>query len=582
MIIRDRDYQTAAVASVFDYWSNGGGDPLVEMATGTGKSVVIAKLTRTLIEQWPDMRLLMLVHVKELVEQNAMALLRNWQQAPIGINSAGLGRRDMHSQILFASVQSVFKRPELLGPRDVVIIDEAHLIPRDGDGMYRSLLERLRNAVSDLRVCGFTATPFRLDSGRIDEGEGKLFSETVYTYDLRQAVDDGWLCPLIGKATETEIDVRGVKRSGGEFNAGALERAADKVEVVEGACDEIVARGQDRRMWLAFCSGVQHALHVRDALRRRDVSCETVTGDTPSGERDAIFRSYKAGQIRCLTGVTVFTTGFDAPGVDLIASLRPTLSTTLYVQKAGRGTRALWPHGFDPNAATRDERLSTIAGSIKPNCLFLDFAGNCRRHGPVDAVSVSPKKKGPDGKPEKTDPDTVRAKICPNCQTYNGLSTLECVSCGFQWPKPEPKHLAEAEASPVMTREVVNKWLKVDHVKIDRHLKYGDGPDSMVVEYVCGLQSYREWVCLEHKGFARHKAECWWRALNGRLPFPVDIDAAIARAAELSIPDAITIRRDGKYWKVASYRVRQTGGTMMEIDDRFNMRAVNVAQGVAA
>lgn len=582
MIIRDRDYQISAVDSVFDYWSNGGDNPLVEMATGTGKSVVIAKLTKTLLTQWPDIRILMLVHVKELVEQNAMALVQNWQQAPIGINSAGLGRRDYHSQILFASVQSVFKRPELLGPRDVVMIDEAHLIPRSGSGMYRKLLEKLRENVQDLRVCGFTATPYRLDSGRLDEGEGKLFDEIVYSYDLRQAVEDGWLCSPVGKATKTQIDVSGVGRSGGDFVASALEKAADKVDVVEGACDEIVVWGQDRRSWLAFCSGVEHAIHVRDALRRRGVSCETVTGETPSGERARIFKSFKAGQIQCLTGVIVFTTGFDAPQVDLIAMLRPTLSTVLYVQKIGRGTRALWPHGFDPNAATRDERLATIASSSKPNCLVVDFAGNCRRFGPVDAVSVSSKKKeDSDGKPEKTDPDTVRAKICPACQTYNGLSTLECVSCGFLWPKPEPKHSAEAEIAPVMSREITNKWLKVDDVRLDRHRKFdGNAPDSMKVEYVCGFQVFNEWVCIEHLGFARGKAEAWWNAMGGVAPSPKTIDEAMSRAAELDMPAAITIMRDGKFWKVSSYKIKRKDGREVVVNDRY--RVVQLSPPAAA
>lgn len=566
-----RDYQEAAIDSVMTYWGEGGGNPLVDMATGTGKSLVIADLNRRLLTQWPDLRVLMLVHVRELVEQNAMALLRNWQQAPIGINSAGLGRRDNHSQILFASVQSVFKRPELLGPRDVVMIDEAHLIPRSGDGMYRTLLERLRDKVADLRVVGFTATPYRLDSGRLDQGDDKLFNDLVYSYDLRQAVEDGWLCPPRGKATKTEIDVSGVARRGGEFVAGALEAAADKVDVVEGACDEIVAEGQSRRSWLAFCSGVEHAIHVRDALRRRGITCETVTGETPSGERDRIFKMFKAGQIQCLTGVTVFTTGFDVPNVDMIAMLRPTLSTVLYVQKVGRGTRVVWPMGFDPNGATRDERLAAIASSAKPDCLILDFAGNCRRHGPVDAVTISGKKKDDDEKPEKTDPDTVRAKICPQCQTYNGLSTLECVSCGFLWPKPEPKHSAEAEAAPVMTREMVNKWLPVSDVRLDRYEKHGDGPDSMVVEYQCGFSNYREWVCLEHKGFARAKAEAWWRAMGGALPSPTTIQDAMGRAAELDMPTAITIRRDGKFWKVCTYKIVRKGDRVVVVDDRYRV-----------
>jgi DNA repair protein RadD len=571
-----RDYQRDAIDSIRDYWANGGGNPLIEAATGTGKSVIIANLCRELFTQWPDLRVLSLVHVRELVEQNAKTLIRYWQQAPIGINSAGLGRRDYHSQILFASIQSVFKRPELLGPRDVLLIDEAHLVPRDGEGMYRTLIEKLRDAVPDLRVCGFTATGYRLDSGRLDAGDSdRLFDDLVFSYGLADAVSDGWLAPLISKATKTEIDVSGVTRRGGEFIAGALETAADKIDVVEGACDEIVAMGESRRAWLAFCSGVEHAFHVRDALRRRGVTCETVTGDTPNGERDRIIKAYRNGQIRCLTNANVLTTGFDVPFVDLAAMLRPTLSTSLYVQMLGRGTRPVYPAGFDPNNASKAERLSAVENSSKPHCLVLDFAGNCRRHGPVDAVVVRPKKKGENPNPERTDPDTIRAKICPNCQTYNGLSTLECVSCGFQWPKPEPKHSAKSETAPVMTREVVAKWLPVSDVTIDRHAG-GSGIPSLVVEYRCGLQSYREWVCLEHRGFAASKAEAWWRVMGGKMPAPKTVDDAMKRAAELSIPHAITIQRDGKYWRVCKYQLVRGDGRHVEIDEKYR---VSPAQG---
>lgn len=570
-----RDYQRAAIDAVRAYWQDGGGNPLVEAATGTGKSVIIATLCRELLEQWPDLRILSLVHTRELVEQNAMAMVRQWPAAPVGINSAGLGRRDNHSQILFGSIQSVYKRPNLLGPRDVVLIDEAHLVPRGGEGMYRSLLENLRDNVSDLRVCGFTATGYRLDSGRLDEGDERIFDDVVFNYDLAQGVADGWLAPLIGKAMKTEIDVSNVQRRGGEFVADSLEAAADTIAVVEGACDEIVQMGQARKGWLVFCSGVSHAMHVHDAMRRRGVSCETITGDTEKGERTRLIKAFRNGQIRCLTNAMVLTVGFDVPHVDLIAMLRPTLSPGLYVQKLGRGTRPVWPDGFDPNTTTKEERVSTIQGSSKSECLVLDFAGNCRRHGPVDAVIINSKKKDGKPNPEKTDPDTIRAKVCPKCQTYNALSTLECISCGFLWPKPEPKHSAEAEVAPVMTREVVDKWLKVDDLVLDRHIK-AEGTDSVVVEYVCGIYRYREWVMFEHGGFPRAKAHAWWGLFGGNSPAPKTVKEALDRADELTIPNQITIRREGKYWRVAKYRI-QRRGTLIEADEKYSIRPAGVA-----
>ena len=308
----------------------------------------------------------------------------------------------------------------------------------------------------DMRVAGFSATPFRLDCGRLDEGEGKIFDDVVFDYGIGQGIRDGWLSPLTSKATGTEINISGVGRRGGEFIAGELERAADDSATVSAACDEIVARGVDRRSWLVFCCGVAHAHHVGQALRARGVSCRVVTGETPLAERADSIAAFKAGMIRCLVNVNVLTTGFDAPRVDLLAMLRPTLSTGLYVQMVGRGTRK---------------------ADGKVNCLILDFAGNCRRHGPVDQVDI--KVGGSNG--AAVAPATVRTKTCPDCAEINPLDAAACCCCGYEWPKPKPaaRHATSADAVPILTGERV--WLPVTDVSFHRHHKYGDPGRAAVV-----------------------------------------------------------------------------------------------------
>ncbi|WP_292229373.1 DEAD/DEAH box helicase family protein, partial [Brevundimonas sp.] len=282
--IQLRPYQQQAAQSVLDYWRAGGGNPLVDMATGLGKSVTIASLTQDLLTTYPDMRALMLVHVRELVGQNAKALLNLWPGAPVGIYSAGLGRRDTSQRIIFASIQSVYKRAAELGAFDIVMIDEAHLVPNGGEGMYRALLTKLRETRPDLRVVGFTATPFRMDSGRLDAGDARLFDEVVYSYGIGKGIDDGWLSPLISKMGATEIDVSNVAKRGGEFVSGALEAAADDDAITQAAVTEIIQYGANRRSWLTFCAGVKHAHHVRDEFRRQGVSCEVISGETDAGD----------------------------------------------------------------------------------------------------------------------------------------------------------------------------------------------------------------------------------------------------------------------------------------------------------
>ena len=237
-----RPYQEAALQALDAYWERGGGHPL-RYSPPPPKSVLIAKLIAGIAARYPVLRALVLVHLRELVEQNLAHLVRVWPGAPVGINSAGLGRRDWRAPFVLANIQSVWRTPQLLGRRDLVMVDEAHLVPHAGDGMYRSLIDGLRELEPAMRVCGFTATPYRLDSGRLDEGEGKLFDDVVFNYGIAEGIRDGWLSPLTSKATASGIDVAGVAVRGGEFGAGALEDAADDAAVIAAAADEIVARG---------------------------------------------------------------------------------------------------------------------------------------------------------------------------------------------------------------------------------------------------------------------------------------------------------------------------------------------------
>ncbi len=190
-----------------------------------------------------------------------------------------------------------------------------------------------------MRVVGFTATPYRLDSGRLDEGQGSLFERIVYEANVGDLIQRGWLSPLLSKATLTALDVSGVGRRGGDYIPSQLEAAVNQDWITRAAVEEMVGYGRDRRAWLAFCAGVAHAEAVRDAVRAEGFSCEAISGETPRRARDRLVQSFREGRIRCLTSVGVLATGFNVPEVDLVALLRPTQSTGLYVQQVGRALR---------------------------------------------------------------------------------------------------------------------------------------------------------------------------------------------------------------------------------------------------
>jgi DNA repair protein RadD len=522
-----RDYQSAALAALFEYWRAGGGNPLAELATAAGKSIIIAELIRRLHLARPERRFLVLAHVRELVAQNVKALIAIWPEAEflIGINSAGLGRRETDAPIVFGTIQTCFRNPKALGPRNLVVIDEAHLIPRAGEGMYQTTIAALRELYPPMRVAGFTATPFRTDTGRLDEGEGRLFDRVVFSYGLGKATRDGWLAPLVAKAPKGEINVAGVGKRGGEFIAGELEDAADQADLVETAVREIVRHGKDRRAWLVFCCGVGHALHVRDALRALDITAETVTGDTPSAERARIFETFRRDEIRCLTGCQVFTTGFDIPHIDLIALMRPTWSPGLLVQMAGRGCRK---------------------AEGKSNCLILDFGGNIRRHGPIDLIG------GGGRASEKT--GVAPTKVCPSCESIVPAGTMTCPDCGHIWPPREPKHAARADFLPPTSDGEI--WLGVRGVEFFRHDKRdGGGPPSLRIEYRTIAGDYREWLPFENpKG--RWIAAGKWHDLGGALPTPGTVAEALGRRNEIAAIAQIAVRFDGEFWSVVAHRRR--------------------------
>lgn len=516
-----RNYQRDAISSIYRAFQDNVSAPLIVMPTGSGKAPTLCTFMREALQQWPDQRILSLVHVRELVEQNLKTMLWIWPDAPVSIYSAGLRSKDLSGQIVFASIQSIFRRAYELQRVDLIVVDEAHLIPAAGDGMYRKLMADLA-AINGgpVPMVGFTATPFRLSSGSLVEGQGRVFDLIAYEVGLTMLIEAGWLVPPVTKSTATKLDVKGVGTRAGEFVAGQLQQAVDRAHITEAACDEIVAAGADRRSWLAYSTGVDHAFHIRDALRRRGVSCETVTGETPLAERDAIIRAYRSGHVRCLTNDSVLTTGFDAPQTDLIAVLRPTQSAGLWSQIVGRGLR-------------------TAEG--KTDCLVLDFGQNTARHGPLDRIFGKAKGDG-----------AAPVKICPECRSIIPAGCSECPDCGhlFEVERERTKHTAKADVTPLLSTQA-SDWLPVTSVSYHKHFKPGS-PASLRVDYHCGLTRYSEWVCLEHTGYAREKAVRWLseRGYTGGLT----VDIALSLAGKIRQPDAIRVRPDGKFWRVVGAR----------------------------
>jgi DNA repair protein RadD len=221
-----RPYQTAAVAAIYKYWENSANSGLVVLPTGTGKSLIVAEVCK-LTKEYPQTRIIVATHTREIIAQNFQKLIHAWPDAPAGIYSAGMNKRDTHHKILFVGIQSVYNKAFVLQRCDILIVDECHSIGRESLSMWGRFIADLKTINTHMRVLGCTATPYRLDSGNLTEGEDSLFKEIAYEYGILEAVRDGYLCEIVPKSMATKLDVSSVHKRGGEFIESELQAAVN-------------------------------------------------------------------------------------------------------------------------------------------------------------------------------------------------------------------------------------------------------------------------------------------------------------------------------------------------------------------
>ncbi|MCD4824304.1 MAG: DEAD/DEAH box helicase [Phycisphaerae bacterium] len=514
-----RDYQAEAVQSVYNHLRFRDDNPCIVLPTGSGKTPVMATICRDAVQKWQG-RVLILAHVKELLEQTAQMLQRVAPDLNVGVYSAGLNARDTHQPIIVAGIQSIYRRAHKFDPFDLVLVDESHLIPFSGEGMYRTFLEDARKLNPHIRVIGLTATPYRLKGGVICRPDHFLNS-ICHEVGVRKLIDDGYLCPLRSKAGKAKANLDNLHIRGGEFIASEVEAAMDNYQLVEEACQEIVEQTPDRHSVLLFTAGVAHGQHVSRTIQRiADQECGFVYGETPPLQRELTIQRFKNGNLKYLANVNVLTTGFDAPNVDTVALLRPTNSVGLYYQMVGRGFR------LHPD---------------KQDCLVLDYGSNILRHGPIDALEIKDTI-GPTGQ-------AAPQKECPECQEIVHAACKVCPDCGYVFPIEEsPRHDRKATTKEILSPDTTDTSYAVEGVQYYVHHKLNappEAPTTMRVEYQVGLGDYkREWVCIEHTGFARDKAENWWRKRSSE-PMPNTTAEAIelANSGVLAEPDRIVVRK---------------------------------------
>ncbi len=354
-----RPYQADSVKAVIHYFRKHSTPTVIVLPTGAGKSLVIAELARL-----AKGRVLVLAHVKELVEQNHAKYEGYGLKG--AIFSAGLGRKETDQQVVFASVQSVVRNLDSFKNQfSLLVIDECHRVPDDKNSSYQKVITHLRELNPGIKVLGLTATPYRLGMGwiyqyhtrgQVRTEESRFFRDCIFELPIRYLLDENFLTPArMMDAPVLSYDFSQLKPANtGRYKEAEMDMVIDKAKrATPQIVEQIIQYARERKGVMIFAATVRHAQEIHGLLPEGETAI--VIGDTPTPERDAIIQAFKNREIKYLVNVSVLTTGFDAPHVDLIAILRPTESVSLYQQIVGRGLRL---------------------SEGKNECLVLDYAGN--------------------------------------------------------------------------------------------------------------------------------------------------------------------------------------------------------------
>tara|TARA_R110002012_G_scaffold155160_6_gene316035 strand:- start:811 stop:2427 length:1617 start_codon:yes stop_codon:yes gene_type:complete len=533
-MLKPRPYQQEAIDAVNAHLRERDDNPAIVLPTGAGKSLVMALLIHHWLQACPHFRVMVLAHRKELVEQNAEELAGVDPSLSIGVFAASLRRRETLSNVTFASIDSVAKRAEDFPPQNVLLIDEAHRIPVRGEGKYRKFIDAMTERNPGLRIVGLTATAYRMGTGAICHKD-HILNNICYEANVGDLIRDGYLSNIrTVNGDHTALDLAGVKKTAGEFNLKDLAARVDKADVVAQAVKDMVGkvRSESRKSIIVFCIDIEHCEHVAQELRKYGINGETVTGKTPMKERERLVEEFKAGRIAWLLSVNVFFEGFNAKRVDCVAMLRPTQSKGLWVQAIGRGLRLF---------------------ECKQDCLVLDYGENIMRHGPIDL------------------PDDTKIKLatCGECGNVFSRAVKCCPSCGWEIPpvqremfaaeeeKERKMHEAKADAGMLLNKP---RWMDVNGVTLRLHRKAGK-PDSVRVEFHCGMTMVKHWLTLDHDGYGSVQARKW--LTDRSLPIydsTADMLERCDRVKIASVVKRLLVRYEGKYLKIAAWDINTPEG----------------------
>jgi DNA repair protein RadD len=565
-----RSYQQEAVDSTLKYFRKRRNPAVIVLPTGAGKSLVIAELAKIAIG-----RVLVLAHVKELVEQNHLKYESYGLKA--GIYSAGLNQKDSDQKVIFGSIQSVAKANDsFFKDFTLVVIDECHRVGLEPDSQYAKVIKQLK--LNNPRICilGLTATPYRLGlgwiynyalQGEVKTQELRFFKHCIYELPLEYMIRNRYLTrPVKVDLPVTSYDFSELIEGSQSYTMAQLEELLHQQRrltplIIKNIID--ITESDNRQGVMIFSSTVKHAQEIMDTLPAGQA--RLVVGTTEDSERDQIVNDFKQKAFKYLVNVSVLTTGFDAAHVDVIAIMRPTESISLYQQIIGRGLRldtdkkdclvldytGIGHSIFSPEIGEKKTESESVAVEVPcPQCGFInnfwgivDEDGNIIEHfgrkcrgGNVNSTTYELTPCG----------YRFRFKICDQCGAENDISARECRSCDCMLIDPDTK-LKQARLSKdahVLTPDSIEMLERTDKRGTDYLLvKYYDYDGQFVSEmhYLNNPTSLKKFSINFLRSHLRKPEQ---------TPSITTAGDAVDIQSELRMPAFVIARKQGKFWKV--------------------------------
>ncbi len=564
-----RDYQQQAVKNAVEFFKKDRSPAVIVLPTGAGKSLVIAELARI-----ARGRVLVLAHVKELVEQNHAKYQSYGLEA--GIYSAGLGQKDHSQKVIFGSIQSVARASdEFFNDFSLLVIDECHRVAEEGSTQYQEVIAKLRDKNPQLCILGLTATPYRLGLGWIYElsfaGEVKsrkkrFFKQCVFELPLSYMIKNHFLTvPVKIDIPVTCYDFSEITEGDRPYTESEIENVLKGQKrltplIIRNIID--ITERYERQGVMIFSATVSHAEEIMSYLPQGDA--RLVLGDTSHDERDRIIEDFKKKKFKYIVNVSVLTTGFDAPHVDVIAILRPTESNALYQQIVGRGLRlsddkkdcyVLDYTGVDHDIympEIDEKRPAKDTVPVLVSCPVCDFENSFWGYA-IDGEVIE--HFGRRCRGLTRDPHTFeitpctfrfRSKICHACGAENDITARACEKCDAV--------LIDADAK--LKQAKLSKFAHVmtpDRVSFDEKADKNGNPYLEIRYYDLESQYLSEAYFFNNPSALKRFNINFLRAHLRRPELAIELTSpaqAIKYQALYRMPAFIIARKQDKFWKI--------------------------------